>query len=43
MQDTDRVLFYELLENGCYFLNVVSNPCCFVDSPCGLVIGAMLF
>jgi hypothetical protein len=27
------VLFYELLENGYYFLNVFSNQCCFVDSP----------
>jgi hypothetical protein len=27
------VLFYELLEIGCYFVNVVSNKCYFMDSP----------
>jgi hypothetical protein len=28
-----QVLFYELLEIGCYFVNAVSNKCYFMDSP----------
>jgi hypothetical protein len=27
------MLFFELLENECYFLNTISKYCYFVDSP----------